>query len=76
MNGPKIQVAQPKDNSTARFWGMTNIPSVYIVTVTVIVTDYLAVGHDLEPENWALVLGMYGTNLKHRTRLNLTISNS
>jgi len=31
----------------------------------VIVIDYLAVGPGSEPGDWAVVSGMYGTDLKH-----------
>ena len=36
----------------------------YIVHI-IIVIDYLAVGTDSAPGDWAVVSGMYGTHLKH-----------
>jgi len=74
----RIQVAQPTYESTAGFQRMTNFLFVYYSTVLlwvlfhsdavsiVTVTDYLAVGPSLAPDIWTVVLGLYGTHLKHR----------
>jgi len=70
LGGLRIQVAQPRYCSTAGFQGMTDIPycsycHCYWHIVIVIVIDYLMVGPGSAPGDWAVVLGMYGTHLKH-----------
>ena len=70
LGGAKIQVVQPRYGSTARFWGMTDIPYCsychgYWHIIIVIVIDYLAVGPGSAPGDWVVVPSMYGTHLKH-----------
>jgi len=81
LDGPKIQVAQPRYGYTARFRGMTDITFVYCSTVllwvlfysdtvsTVTVTDYLVVRPGYVLGIWAVVQSMCNTHLKHRQRL-------
>jgi len=47
-----------------------------VSTVTITVTDYLVVGPGSTPDIWAVVLGMYGTHLKHRQYLQLISFNN
>ena len=75
-----MQVVQPTYGSTTGFRGMTDIPSVIVLlfhsdTVNIItITYYLAVGAGLAPSIWVVILGMYGTHLKHGQYLILSIS--
>ena len=73
-DGPRIHVAQPKDSSIAEFWEMTDIPSVYIIIITV--SDYLAVASVSAPGNWVVVPGYIQDPPKTQTRLHLPISNN
>jgi len=62
------KVAQPRYGSTAGFWGITDIPYCsycHCYWHIVIVIYYLVVGPGSSPGDWAVVLGMYGTCLKH-----------
>jgi len=56
LGGPRIQVAQPKEGSTAGFPGddwhpICSLSTVYNFTVTVAVTKYLAVQPGSAPGN-------------------------
>ena len=81
MGGPRIQVAQPTEGSTAGSWGMTDIPSVLLLfhcsysEITVIITEYLAVRPGSAPETEVVVPGMYGTYLKHGQCLQISFNN-
>jgi len=70
LDGPRIQVAQPRYGFTTGFRGMTDIPywsycHFHYHWHIFIVIDYLEVGPGLESGDWAVVPGMYGTHLKH-----------
>ena len=68
LGGTRIHVKQPRYGSTARFRGMTNIsyyPYCHYYRHIVIVIDYLTLGPGSAPGDWAVILGMYETLLKH-----------